>query len=55
LQEDAARSGPILARTPMARWGTPDDIGGPILFLLSPEARFVTGTILPVDGGYLAV
>lgn len=55
LQEDAARSGPILARTPMARWGTPEDIGGPILFLLSPEARFVTGAILPVDGGYLAV
>jgi NAD(P)-dependent dehydrogenase (short-subunit alcohol dehydrogenase family) len=55
LQEDAARSGTILARTPMERWGTPDDIGGPILFLLSPEARFVTGTILPVDGGYLAV
>ena len=55
LHEDPARSGPILARTPMARWGTPDDVGGPILFLLSAQARFVTGTILPVDGGYLTV
>jgi len=43
---------PILARTPMARWGEPDDICGPVLFLASPAARFVTGQTLPVDGGY---
>jgi NAD(P)-dependent dehydrogenase (short-subunit alcohol dehydrogenase family) len=55
LVEDAARSGPILSRTPMNRWGEPADVGGAILFLLSDAARFVTGTILPVDGGYLAV
>ncbi len=55
LVEDAARSAPILARTPMNRWGEPADVGGAILFLLSDAARFVTGTILPVDGGYLAV
>jgi NAD(P)-dependent dehydrogenase (short-subunit alcohol dehydrogenase family) len=55
LVEDAARSGPILSRTPMNRWGEPADVGGAVLFLLSDAARFVTGTILPVDGGYLAV
>ena len=54
LQDDPARSAPILARTPMGRWGTPEDIAGPVLFLASPAARFVTGIVLPVDGGYLA-
>jgi NAD(P)-dependent dehydrogenase (short-subunit alcohol dehydrogenase family) len=53
LQDDPVRSGPILARTPLGRWGTPDDITGPVLFLASDAARFMTGVILPVDGGYL--
>jgi NAD(P)-dependent dehydrogenase (short-subunit alcohol dehydrogenase family) len=53
LQDDAARSAQILARTPLGRWGTPQDIAGPVLFLASPAARFVTGVVLPVDGGYL--
>ena len=53
LQDDPARSAPILARTPMARWGTPEDIAGPVLFLASAAAGFVTGVVLPVDGGYL--
>ena len=53
LQEDAARSAVILGRTPMAHWGTPADVAGPVLFLASPAAAFVTGVILPVDGGYL--
>jgi len=53
LQEDEARSAVILARTPMGCWGTPADVAGPVLFLASPAAAFVTGVILPVDGGYL--
>jgi len=53
LQDDPARSAPILARTPMGRWGTPADVAGPVLFLASAAARFVTGVVLPVDGGYL--
>lgn len=53
LQDDPERARPILARTPMGRWGTPSDVAGPVLFLASPAAAFVTGVILPVDGGYL--
>lgn len=54
LQEDATRSARILGRTPMNRWGHPEDLVGPALFLASPGAAFVTGAILPVDGGYSA-
>ena len=53
LQDDPVRSGQILARTPLARWGQPEDVAEPVLFLASPAARFITGVVLPVDGGYL--
>lgn len=55
LRQDAEKSAPILARTPMTRWGTPEEVAGGIVFLASPAARFVTGAILAVDGGYMAV
>lgn len=54
LQSDRVRAESILDRTPMKRWGTPDDLVGPILFLASSAAAFVTGSVLNVDGGYSA-
>ena len=53
LQDDSQRSEAILSRTPLGRWGEPEDVAGPVLFLASDAARFVTGVVLPVDGGYL--
>jgi NAD(P)-dependent dehydrogenase (short-subunit alcohol dehydrogenase family) len=40
-------------RTPLGRWGTPADVAQAVAFLCSPAACFMTGVILPVDGGYL--
>jgi NAD(P)-dependent dehydrogenase (short-subunit alcohol dehydrogenase family) len=51
LAGDPERSERILSRTPMKRFGAPDDVGWAATFLCSPAARFITGTILPVDGG----
>ena len=42
----------VLARTPAGRWGTPEDLAGVGLFLCSAASDFVTGTAIPVDGGY---
>lgn len=47
---DRARS--IIARTPMARFGRPDELVGAVLWLASPAASFVTGAIIPIDGGF---
>jgi NAD(P)-dependent dehydrogenase (short-subunit alcohol dehydrogenase family) len=53
LVDDAARRQAIIDRTPLGRWGRPEDVVGAAFFLCSPAAAFITGTILPVDGGYL--
>ncbi len=54
LQNDTVRSDQLLARTPLRRWGLPGDIAGPVLFLCSEAASFMTGAIVTVDGGYSA-
>ena len=54
LRDDPQRNAAIVARTPLGRWGEPDEIAGAAVFLCSPAAGFVTGTILAVDGGYMA-
>jgi NAD(P)-dependent dehydrogenase (short-subunit alcohol dehydrogenase family) len=52
LQADPAAAERILSRTPMARWGTAAEVAGAIAFLTGPDAAFITGAVLPVDGGY---
>ncbi|MCO6457432.1 MAG: SDR family oxidoreductase [Pirellulaceae bacterium] len=52
LVDDAARRDEIIRRTPLGRWGRPDDVAGAVLFLCCDAARFITGVVLPVDGGY---
>ena len=54
LREDPVRNEAIVARTPLGRWGVADDVAGTAVFLCSPAAAFVTGAIIPIDGGYLA-
>ena len=51
LAGDPARSGKILGRTPMGRFGDADDIGWAAVYLSSLAAKFITGAVLPVDGG----
>ena len=54
-REDALRTKAIIDRTPMKRWGLPNDIGGVVAHLCSNAARFITGAVIPIDGGYSAV
>jgi 2-dehydro-3-deoxy-D-gluconate 5-dehydrogenase len=53
LQDDPDRSRSILERIPAARWGRPDDLGGATVFLASHASDYVSGVVLPVDGGWL--
>lgn len=52
LTSNPERRQAILDRTPLARWGKPEDVAGSVEFLCSPAAEFITGVVLPVDGGY---
>jgi NAD(P)-dependent dehydrogenase (short-subunit alcohol dehydrogenase family) len=51
---DPARLASFLAHVPMRRVGEPEELAGPVVFLCSDAASYITGAILPVDGGYLA-
>jgi 2-deoxy-D-gluconate 3-dehydrogenase len=53
LRADGERIASILSRIPAGRWGVPADLAGAVVFLCSPAAAYVHGTILPVDGGWL--
>ncbi|NTW38548.1 MAG: 2-dehydro-3-deoxy-D-gluconate 5-dehydrogenase KduD [Cellulomonadaceae bacterium] len=53
LRADEDRSASILDRIPAGRWGTPEDLQGPFVFLASPASDYLNGAIIPVDGGWL--
>ncbi len=52
--ELTARSKKILNSTPMERFGTPEELTGTLLYLVSDLSKFVTGVVIPVDGGFSA-
>ena len=52
--ELTARGQSILTHTPMNRFGTPDDLLGATMWLISPASAFVTGAVIPIDGGFSA-
>lgn len=53
LIEDEKRNAEILGRIPVGRWGNPDDLKGITVFLASPASDYLSGAVIPVDGGYL--
>ena len=54
LRADPKRNRDILSRIPLGRWAEPEEMATALLFLVSPASSYVTGTIVPVDGGWLA-
>jgi NAD(P)-dependent dehydrogenase (short-subunit alcohol dehydrogenase family) len=54
IKDDADRMGMMVGRTFLGRAAEPDDIAGPVVFLASPVSRYMTGVVMPVDGGYTA-
>lgn len=54
LRADPARNSAILARIPAGRWGAAEDLAGAVVFLASPASDYVSGTVLTVDGGWMA-
>ena len=54
LQTDPERNPAILSRIPAGRWGSPEDLQGAVVFLASPASDYVSGTLLTVDGGWMA-
>ncbi|MDZ4133193.1 MAG: SDR family oxidoreductase, partial [Dethiobacteria bacterium] len=54
LRADPQRNQAILERIPANRWGVPEDLAGPVIFLASEASRYVNGSTLVVDGGWLA-
>jgi 2-deoxy-D-gluconate 3-dehydrogenase len=54
LRADAERTQEISTRIPAGRWGIPEDLVGPVVFLASDAADYVNGAVIPVDGGWLA-
>lgn len=53
LEEDPIRGPEIKGHIPSGEWGVPEDLMGPLIFLASSASDYITGTTLPVDGGYL--
>jgi len=54
LRADPTRNNAIVARIPAGRWGSPEDLAGAVVYLASPASDYVNGTILTVDGGWMA-
>jgi 2-deoxy-D-gluconate 3-dehydrogenase len=54
VQNDADRFASITSRIPLGRWGQPDDLTGTAVFLSAPASDYITGVVMPVDGGFLA-